>query len=242
MAKAHLYNSRIGKVRWFVERFGARELFLKPLRSIFAPLIISTLKARSFRFEGVDLPLLYHPYNMTWASERCVEVPIVQSYTRKFRPEKTLEVGNVLAHYVQVQHDVVDKFEKAPGVINEDVVAFRGRMPYDLIVSISTFEHIGFDDESSGRSAEKILEAIRHCRQLLSEEGLLVITVPMGYNPELNSVIAASELQASKETYLKKQTAREWVECTKDDALRREYKRPHPYANAILVAQFRSLR
>ena len=29
---SHLYNSRLGKVAWFVRRFGAGELLMKPLR------------------------------------------------------------------------------------------------------------------------------------------------------------------------------------------------------------------
>src|SRR4051812_21386765 len=74
MTKKHLYNTSFGKVRWFVDRFGAGELFLKPARTILAPLIIPFIKKRSFYFQGNELPLFYHDYNMTWASERCLEV------------------------------------------------------------------------------------------------------------------------------------------------------------------------
>jgi len=52
-----------------------------------------------------------------------------------------LEVGNVLAHYFNVGHNVRDKYEKYYGVINEDVVMFKPAEPCDLVVSISTLEH-----------------------------------------------------------------------------------------------------
>ena len=54
---SHLYNSRLGKVAWFVRRFGAAELFLKPLRCAFAPLIIPRLLKPEFEFEDKSLPL-----------------------------------------------------------------------------------------------------------------------------------------------------------------------------------------
>jgi hypothetical protein len=38
---------------------------------------------------------------------------------------------------------VLDKYEQAPGVINEDVVSFSPPQKYDLIVSVSTLEHVG---------------------------------------------------------------------------------------------------
>ena len=43
-----------------------------------------------------------------------------------------LEIGNVLSHYFKWDHDVVDKYEKVEGVINEDVVDFRPSKKYDI--------------------------------------------------------------------------------------------------------------
>jgi hypothetical protein len=236
--KKHLYNSRIGKVRWFVERFGARELVMKPLRMVLAPLIIPTLGEKTFPFQGKPLPYLLHRYNMTWASERCVEVPIARSILQTYPPGETLEVGNVLSHYGPVQHDILDKFEKGAGVINEDVITFTPAKRYGLIISISTFEHIGFDDETEGSSAEKIKDAIKACLNLLQPNGRLVITVPIGYNPELDSMLLQSGLGSREESYLKKYGSLDWRECSKNEALACRYKKPFPYANAIAVAHF----
>jgi hypothetical protein len=238
VSKTHLYNSKIGKVRWFVKRFGAREIALKPLRTIFAPLLIARLQPKTFQFHGRELPLLYHRYNMTWASERCVEVPIGRYYAEAADPAQTLEVGNVLSHYGPVRHEIIDKFEKGPGVINEDITSFRPSKRYDLILSISTFEHIGFDDEAEGKSADKILSAIGTCRGLLGENGKLVITVPISYNPELNELINSGALGATKKTFLKKYGPQDWRECSREEAMKCKYKEPFSYANAVMVAEF----
>jgi hypothetical protein len=237
--KKHLYNARLGKVRWFVERFGARELLMKPVRTVFAPLIIPTLPERSFSFRGKSLPYLYHRYNMTWASERCVEVPIARSFLGEERPEATLEVGNVLSHYGRIQHDVLDKFERGEHIINQDIIGFKPVKPYRFIVSVSTFEHIGYDDAVEGSSAEKIIQAVDTCRRLLQSGGRLVITAPIGYNPELDQLLREGKLRSDEEIFLKKYGHLDWRECPKAEALQCRYKTPFPYANAIIVAQFR---
>jgi hypothetical protein len=239
--KSHLYNSKVSKVKWFVNRFGWREVALKPLRTIFAPVIIPTLPKRTFRYKGEELSYVYHRYNMTWASERCVEVPIARWWAAKFAPEEVLEVGNVLSHYGPVQHQVLDKFEKGAGVINEDVVTYRPATKYRLILSISTFEHIGFDDEAEGSSATKILAAIAACRGLLESGGILVVTIPINYNPQLDELIASDKLPPNKRTFLLRRGYTDWVEADEKAALQARYKTPFPYANAVMVAEFPAL-
>ena len=238
--KKHLYNSKLSKVKWFVDRFGWKEVALKPLRNIFAPLIIRTLPKRTFGYHGDDLPYLYHRYNMTWASERCVEAPIGRWWANRFNSGAVLEVGNVLSHYGPVQHEILDKFEKGAGVINEDIVTFRPGKKYELIFSISTFEHIGFDDEAEGSSATKILEAIDACRALLSSTGTLVITIPINYNPELDALIAENRLPSKNRTFLFRRGYTDWIETDQASALKARYKSPFPYANAVMVAEFGS--
>jgi hypothetical protein len=175
---------------------------------------------------------------MTWAAERAVEIPIARSYLDAHPGAKVLEVGNVLPHYYPSHYDVVDKFERGPHIINADIVDFEPPTRYDLILSISTFEHIGFDDEASGSSGEKILAALANCRRLLSERGLLVITVPTGYNPDLDQMIRDGSLGASAENLLCRTGQRQWRPCSKDEALSCRYRSPYPYANGLLVAEF----
>jgi SAM-dependent methyltransferase len=208
---------------------------------LLAPIIIPLLPRGTFSFQGHVLNYFFHAYNMTWASERCIEVPIGRFFVQEPKYSRILEVGNVLSHYGAISHVVVDKFEKQSGVINEDIVTYSPPQKFDLIISISTFEHIGFDDESQGSSGEKILRAIRACRGLLNSDGVLVITVPIGYNPELDRLIAEGCLGTKKETYLKRVAATHWQESAKDETIWCRYGHPRPYGNGILVAEFPAL-
>jgi hypothetical protein len=213
-------------------------MFWKPVRVGFSPLVIPFLPERTFEFKGRTLRCFYHRYNMTWAGERAVEIPIARSYLEARPGAKVLEVGNVLPHYYPAEYDVVDKFEHGPRIINEDIVEYAPTARYELILSISTFEHIGFDDESSGSSGEKILAALANCRRLLSERGLLVITVPTGYNPDLDGLIGREGLGSSAQYFLRRAGRRQWQPCGKDEALACRYRDPYPYANGLLVAEF----
>lgn len=73
-----------------------------------------------------------------------------------------LEVGDVLSHYFPIHHDVVDKYQVAPGVINQDIAEFIPPERYDLILSISTPEDVGWDE--TPREPDKLLRAIEHLR------------------------------------------------------------------------------
>lgn len=209
------------------------------MRLLFAPLIIPTLPKQGFPFQGAQLDYFYHRYNMTWACERCVEIPVGLFYLEQFRERRVLEVGNVLSHYFPIRHDVLDKFEKGNGIINHDIVDFTPADRYDLVLSISTFEHIGFDDEADIASDKKILAAIAACRGLLKAGGKLVITVPIGYNPYLDGLIRDERLGANAAFYFERTRSVAWQSVGKKEALLREYRRPYPYANAILIGEFR---
>ncbi|MGN6387669.1 MAG: hypothetical protein ACTHMT_15680, partial [Verrucomicrobiota bacterium] len=137
-------------------------------------------------------------------------------------------------------HDILAKFEKGPSVINADILTFQPSKKYDLVLSISTFEHFGFDDEADEPSSLKISRAVSSCRNFLSASGTLAITVPIGYNPELDLLLSDGSLSPNREIYLKKYGRLDWKECGKAEALRAIYKSRFPYANAIGVLEFRA--
>jgi hypothetical protein len=205
-----------------------------------APLIIPFLKKGSFRFNGKELRHFHHRYNMTWAGERCVEIPIADLYLSQVAETQVLEVGNVLSHYRPCNHMIVDKYEKGPGVQSVDIVDFESEQRFALILSISTFEHIGFDDSNEDRSGEKISQAIHCCRRLLSRAGLLVITVPVGYNPDLDRMLESERIGASCTRFLVRTAFSEWRESSKREAMKCNYGGPYPYANALAVIEFSS--
>ena len=58
-------------------------------------------------------------------------------------------------------------------VINEDIVDFSPSKNYDLIVSISTMEHVGWDEYPN--DPPKILKGLRNLTRLLSPRGSLLL-------------------------------------------------------------------
>lgn len=216
-------------------------MLLKPIRRTFAPVILPCLKRRTFRWEGQDLACFYHAYNMTWVGERAAEIPIAKNFLDGANGKSVLEIGNVLSHYFPVTHTVVDKFEVAPKVINQDVLDFRPETHFDLILSISTFEHIGFDDDSVSGSGEKIIRAVNHCRSLLTATGRLVLTIPLGYNPDLDDLIASNQWGAEPGRFLYRTGFTQWQECDHLTAVAHPYRCKFPYANSLMIAEFRRL-
>jgi len=143
----------------------------------------------------------------------------------------------VLGHYGHGGHDVVDKYEVAPGVNNVDIADFAPARPYDLIVSISTLEHVGWDEEP--RTPEKLLFVLERLEQVcLAPGGTLLATLPVGYNAFLDAALRAGTLPFSRYGYMRRLSMwAHWEECTAAEALSARYDTPHPAANAIVVGQ-----
>lgn len=142
-----------------------------------------------FEYEGERLHYLADSYNTTWLNERTVEVPIALKYVDPVlaRGGLVLEVGNVLSHYGRSGHTVVDKYEVAPGVVNADIMEFDPPQKFDLVISISTIEHVGWDERP--REPEKAIAAIERLRQFVAPGGELVVTIPPGYNEFLDQAV-----------------------------------------------------
>lgn len=239
MSKGHFYQdyqNLLYRIPWGIKRFGWPVLFMKPLRVIFTPLILRMLPPRTLEFRGESLDYFYHAYNITWATERCVEVPLAQYFLRRCKG-RVLEVGNVLSHYFGPLHDVVDKFESGERVLNCDITEVRLPEKLDLILSISTFEHIGFDDDQAENSGQKIKQAIEVCKGLLAPSGLLVFTVPFGYNREMDQMIRSNEIAVDRAFFLKRVEKVRWEPCSKEEAMACRYASPFPYANALMLAE-----
>ena len=124
---------------------------------------------QTFTLQKETYSYFFHKYNLAWRNERAVEVSIIWRAVKVHQGQKILEVGNVLSHYFPVNHDICDKHEKAKGVINQDIINFQPASKYDLIVSISTLEHVGWDENPREHMA--ILKAIENLKELLAPEG-----------------------------------------------------------------------
>jgi SAM-dependent methyltransferase len=193
----------------------------------------------SFTVSGKTYTYFVHYYNYTWRNERTVEVPIILETVRKYAGQRVLEVGNVLQHYAPVQHHVLDKFERSPGVINVDLIDYKPEQPYDCIVSISTLEHVGWDDNP--RDPEKPLRAVEHLRTLLAPGGVLLMTIPLGYNPFLDAALREKRIAFTHTTCLRRVSARnEWREVAWEEVTHARYNSPYPAANGLIIAEIRA--
>jgi hypothetical protein len=186
----------------------------------------------SFVLAGRRYRYLWHPHMATWRTERAVEVPVAWERVRNTDPASTLEIGNVLSHYFPTSHTVVDKYERAPGVINEDVVSFSPQRSYDLIVSVSTLEHVGWDE--TPRDPEKVLRAIDRLRGLLTDTGELMFTVPKDWHPELDRNIFTGRIPFAEHLCMKRISAdARWAEVDCGELADVRYDTPFPYANGV---------
>ena len=192
-----------------------------------------------FEFGGRRHRYFWHPYNFTWRNERAVEVPIVWSEVERSPADRVLEVGNVLGHYFDARHDVVDKFERAPGVVNADLLEYAPERDYDLVVTISTLEHVGWDDDP--RDPPRVGRAFEHLRTLLAPGGRALVTVPIGQNPYLDDLVATADPRLGELRFLSRTGPRTWAESDAATALKQRYGDPHPGANAVVVASLRGL-
>jgi SAM-dependent methyltransferase len=195
---------------------------------------------RTFDFQGKHYRYVQRRYHSAWRSERVVEVPIVWDVVREYEGRKVLEVGNVLCHYYPVTHDRIDKYERAPGVWNEDIVDFRSQKRYDLIVSISTLEHVGWDEDP--RDPDKIHQAMAALKRLSADGGRIVVTLPMAYNPELDARLRDGRIPFSRRSCLRRVSRdNRWREVEWRDIEDARFDAPFRRINGLVVLELGSL-
>jgi hypothetical protein len=194
------------------------------------------LGAATFSLAGKNHAYVIHPFILD--NERAVEVAVARDFLAA-RSGAILEVGNVLANFMASPRDVVDKYEKAPGVINEDIIIYAPDKKYDAIVTLSTLEHVGWDE--TPRTPEKILQAIEHLKQLLAAGGELLATMPVGYNSYLDQIIREKRTGFSEVKFLVRISANnQWREASLDEAMTKQFGASYSCANAIMVGTFQS--
>jgi len=219
--------------------------------AILSWIIVCLFKSKKyFFFQGKKFPYFWHRYNTTWGNERAIEVPIVMNYIKEAfnRKKRILEFGAVLIHYCPAKWDILDKYEKGPAkwdildkygkgknIINKDVIGFRPLNKYDLIVSISTLEHVGFDEDIKDQI--KIIKAIENLKEnCLKSGGKGIITMPIGYNIEMDKLLFGNKLKFDKKIFLKRiNKNNEWEEILEEEAKKIKYNFPFSSANSIVV-------
>lgn len=210
-------NSIIKTLRDFYNKgeliVGIKKSIQSKFNRLFFSFIMKTKK--NFLFNNKLYPYFYHKYHNTFENERCIEIPIIKSFIQP--DKKILEVGATLCHYVP-NHNwvVVDKFEKYNGVLNKDIMEFFPNHKFDLIISISTLEHVGFNDKkSTSKTIDAIHHLIKHC---LADKGKMIITMALGHNPHVDYLVYNKQLPADKVYFMKRiNNKNEYQQTTMED-------------------------
>jgi SAM-dependent methyltransferase len=157
------------------------------------------------------------------------------NYIKYFSNKRILEVGDVLAHYYSANWDILDKYERGKGIINEDIIDFKPSKKYDLIISISTLEHVGFNEEI--KDPTKTLKAINNLKKnCLNVGGKCIITMPIGYNPHMDEMLFNRDLKFDEKIFLKRISRKnEWKEVGENQARYSKYGKPFNAANSIVI-------
>lgn len=191
----------------------------------------------SFEWEGRQVPYFVHTYNHTWLNERAVEVALAVEVLERRPGASVLEIGNVLSHYVPVEHAVVDKYEAAPGVLNEDVAELDLGRRFDLVLAISTLEHVGLDEDVLDE--DKPVRAVERLRAHVAPGGMLWVTHPVGYNLALDSRFRDGTFGSARMRALRREPTRNvWREVPLDEVWGTGYDRLLYTAHAVVVAEF----
>lgn len=190
---------------------------------------------KTFTLNGRVYRYAVHLANATFRVERAVEIPIALEMFPW--TGNVLEIGNVLSQYSPLQHDIMDKYEKGDGVQNIDVVDYNPNKRYDLIVSISTLEHVGWDE--TPREPEKLLIAVKALKALLTDKGKMLVTVPLGYNEFLDQCIKDGSFGFSRTLFMVRTShMNDWKQTDFEEASAHKYGEIYPCANGIAIVIF----
>jgi hypothetical protein len=232
--KEGIVHEMVARIKYDLNKHGT-VYTLKFMLNIISGLIsYPFLKKSTFTFNEKPYTYFYHWYNITHKNERCVEIPIIKEELDKVSPDKVLEIGNVLSHYFPSEHTVVDKYEDDGKAVNVDIMDYRTDKKFDLIVSISTIEHIGWDDRTNIDGAT----IMKKMMDLLSDNGKIIVTIPIGYNPVLDSQIRSGDINKAvpySRIYCMVRDGNAWrqEECKNTEKLK--YGDPDPYASGIII-------
>ncbi|HEY9674814.1 MAG TPA: hypothetical protein V6D11_25465 [Waterburya sp.] len=222
--------------------------------------------------------IYYNRINYNNAAERSIEVPIAFNFLAHSLADirgkaKILEIGNVLSNYENSLSDylgirprrVVDKYEVGLGVENTDMMDILDTDKYDIIIAISTVEHVGqegYRGKTKADDNEAPLKAIAKIYHLLKLGGKALVTVPFGklikgrdfiqFNQDYLALLSSKyqiPLSALSVSWLKRiatEIGREnprqlWVQVEGTELSHAEYNWPWPYSNGIAVIELEKI-
>ncbi len=227
----------MGTVYQIEKKISIRKQATNSLRKIknFIVFLLYKFRASTFVFRSETYRYFFHYYNATWKNERTVEVPIIKQLLEKEKGKRILEVGNVLQYYIPVTHDVLDKYETRDGVMSLDIVDFVPKEKYNFIVSVSTLEHVGWDEIP--KEPKKLDLAIKNLKEnCLAMGGTMVVTLPLGYNSYVDELLSRPSSDLGELFFLKRIGNSVWKEVRYEEVRGSKYDSPFSSSNAICIS------
>lgn len=193
-------------------------------------------KKKHFAFNGKRIPYFHHTYNRAWENERAIEISIIQYLLRNVKEKQILEIGNVLSNYkIKIRRDVLDKYDGDPDLIKADIVDFLPVFKYDVVVCISTLEHVGWDEEQ--KDPNKIHLTLKNIKKnILKTDGVGIFTLPLGYNPYFDAYVKSGKTLFSNMYFYKRISENnEWTEYDYEKNKKYEFGTPYNNANTMVI-------
>lgn len=183
----------------------------------------------TFTWWDTELDYCTDDYNSAALNERAVEIPIASHFVDQQHGDG-LEVGRVLGHHRPTSWTVLDRYE--PGAVNADV--FEWDQPVDWIVSVSTLEHVRWDEEP--REAVGSERALRHLLGLLRPGGRMLVTVPVGYHETFDLALLTGKIPNLKRACTLVRTGGAWEQT--DTLTPLPYGLTTPWAESVWIGEF----
>jgi len=177
-------------------------------------------------------------HSWTWLNERAVELPVAREALAVADPARTIEIGNVTSHYFPARHRIVDKYEGAPGVENIDLFEIPEREAFDLVLCVSTLEHVGWDEPV--RDPVPALDAVVRLKELAAPGGRVLVTIPVGYHPTLADAAIDGDLGFDSVRALRcDYPSLDWREAAPETVAAVPYDELVYRASAVLICDWR---
>lgn len=195
-------------------------------------------KCTQFTLDGRCYDYVDDWHSWTWLNERAVELPIARDALGAADPARTIEVGNVTSNYFPARHRIVDLYESAPGVENIDLFEIAEREAFDLVLCVSTLEHVGWDEPV--RDPAPALDGVARLMELVAPGGRMLVTIPVGYHPTLADAAIGGDLGFDSVHALRcDYPSFDWREVNPHEIAETPYDELIYRASAVLVCDWR---
>lgn len=226
------------EIKNYIKQYGFRATLIKAIRDLY-PLIplylYHTIYDRYCNYEKSRIKY-FIGISRVINSERIVEIPIAIKLIQKTKFDSCLEVGDTISKYYSFPHDIIDKYERRHDIIQADAFSYNFAIKYDLIISISTIEHIGKDEDNV--FPEKAVLTLKRLTQQLNPNGLLFVTVPLNYNEDLDSFIKSNPTQFTINFLARISFMNMWKQVPKEAAFQYNYNYRYFHANSIAIISY----